>query len=70
MTGDSTYKYSFCPYDERKCIGGSMSTAHAEIARVFSTTYAFRNKDSCAFKLVPTDSQLYFTRQLNITVQM
>lgn len=70
MTGDSTLKYAFCPYDERKCIGGAMGIAHADTARVLSTSYAFRDKDSCAFKLTPTDSQLYFSRQLNVTVNL
>jgi hypothetical protein len=36
--------------------------------RVAATTIAFSKEDVCSWKLVPNDSELYFERIYNITI--
>ena len=34
-----------------------------------ATTFNFKNKDVCSWKLKPSDSEIYFTRNFNITIE-
>lgn len=69
MKTDATLKYAYCPQDESKCYGTSVTNAFGELSGIFMTTVGFVLDDFCAFKIAPTDSDFYFMRYMNITIE-
>lgn len=68
MTTDGPLKYAYCPFDESKCFQTSVTKPSGSLTGLLSTTISFGQGDSCAFKLSPQDSDLYFLRSLSIKI--
>ena len=62
-------KYATCPFDTDKCISKPVINARSSVLNTQATTFNFKNKDVCSWKLKPSDSELYFTTVFNITVE-
>lgn len=55
--------------DESKCYQSGVTNAYGETAGLLATTIKFGRNDFCAFKIAPTDSDFYFMRYMNVTIE-
>ena len=46
-----------------------MISAKSSVREIGATTVNFKNKDVCSWKLKPSESEIYFTRNYNITIE-
>lgn len=70
MTEDKNIRYAFCPYLPNKCYQKPVIAAGSTQSHLLATTQEFVKNDYCAWKIVPSDTDLAFSRYLNITVQL
>ena len=63
-------KYAFCPYLQNKCFQKPIIFAKSTQSQLVATTEEFRKDDYCVWKFNPTDTDLYFSRKLNLTVNL
>jgi hypothetical protein len=62
-------KYATCPFDTDKCISKPVLNARSSVLETQATSYLFKNRDVCSWKLKPSDAELYFTTNFNITIE-
>ena len=68
MTGNA--RYGFCPFEIEKCYAKPLISAKSSLKELGATTINFKNKDVCAWKLKASESEIYFTRNFNITIEI
>jgi hypothetical protein len=61
-------RYAYCPFNLDKCYQKPIISASKTVQEVAATTINFLNKDVCSWKLFSAESELYFGRRFNITI--
>ena len=63
-------RYGFCPFEIDKCYAKPIISAKSSLREIGATTINFKNKDVCSWKLKASESEIYFTRNFNITTEV
>lgn len=68
MVPTEFHKYMYCPFELDKCFQKPLISASKTVQQLGATTINFVAKDVCSWKLVSSESDLYFSRYFNITI--
>lgn len=61
-------KYAYCPFSNKKCFNQPILSASTTVQEVAASTIDFGDSDVCSWKMLAPESEIYFSRQFNITI--